>query len=306
MSPSAARPSGLGRGLASLIPTRSTAVATPAEIPVDRVRSNPYQPRRDVEEEGLRGLAASVAEHGILQPILVTETVDGYQLIAGERRLRAARLAGLERIPAIVRQMADAQQLQVALVENIQRADLNALEEAVAYRQLIDEFGLSQDDVARRVGRARSSVANTLRLLDLAAPVQDAIRAGTISEGHGRAIASIETADGQEALLAEVAARALSVRQAEQLSRRFKTRLAKHAAQIQAASVAPPVAGGAGIPAVIDDRDPDLERIEGELQASFGTKVTISRSRRGGRITIEFYDEADLERLFERLTGQSA
>jgi len=157
---------GLGRGLASLIPQRA-APSGLTEIPLARIEVNPHQPRERFDEENLRELAASIAEHGVLQPILVTETLDGYQVIAGERRVRAARLAGLERIPALVRQLAAREQLEVALIENIQRADLDAIEEATAYRQLIDEFSLTQDDVARRVGRARVTITNTLRLLDL-------------------------------------------------------------------------------------------------------------------------------------------
>jgi ParB family chromosome partitioning protein len=311
VSPSTSRTSGLGRGLASLIPARTTTLATPAEIPVDRVRSSPYQPRRDIEDAALRGLAASVAEHGVLQPILVTESLDGYQLIAGERRLRAAQMAGLQYIPAIVRQLADEQQLEVALVENIQRADLNALEEATAYRQLIDEFGLSQDDVARRVGRARSSVANTLRLLDLALPVQEAIRTGAISEGHGRAIASIAMAQGQESLLAEIIARGLSVRQAEQRSRRLKADppAVRDGGSAASSGAAPDPDSRGRVdapPANAGSLDPDLDRVEGELRAALGTKVTLSRSRRGGKIIIEFYDDADLARLYERLTGEPA
>ncbi len=281
---------GLGRGLASLIPSRTAELAAPTEIPLTRIRANPYQPRKRIEQEQLDALAGSIREHGVLQPVLVTETIDGYQLIAGERRLRAARLAGLDRIPAVVRQLADESQLELALVENIQRADLNALEEAEAYRQLIADFGLSQDDIARRVGRARSSVANTLRLLDLDPQVQDAIREGTITEGHGRALASLESPPDQQALLAVVVARGLNVRQTEELARRIKER-ATEPRQPAAASA---------------DADPELERIEAELRTALATKVNIARSRKGGRIVIEFYDDTDLGRLYERLIGGAA
>ena len=284
------RTGGLGRGLASLIPARTAELAAPAEIPLNRIRANPYQPRKRIEQEQLDALADSIREHGVLQPVLVTETIDGYQLIAGERRLRAARLAGLERIPAVVRQLADESQLELALVENIQRADLNALEEAEAYRQLITDFGLSQDDVARRVGRSRSSVANTIRLLDLDPRVQDAIREGTITEGHGRALASLDDPNDQQALLAVVVARGLNVRQAEELARRLKDR---------------PVEPSRTEPASAES-DPEVERIEGELRTALGTKVNIARSRKGGRIVIEFYDDTDLGRLYERLIGGAA
>ena len=156
------RHTGLGRGLGALIPQTSPAGAAPVEIPISRIRGNPYQPRQRVEQQALESLAGSIAIHGVLQPVLVTEVLDGYQLVAGERRVRAAQMAGLDRVPAIVRQMAQRDQLAVALVENVQRADLNAMEEAHAYRQLADEFGLTQDEIATRVGRARSTVANTL------------------------------------------------------------------------------------------------------------------------------------------------
>ena len=185
------RQSGLGRGLAALIPQRP-ANPSPGqlEIPVDRIKRNPYQPRKRVDQEALEQLAASVREHGVIQPILVVEVLDGYQLVAGERRLRAAQLAGLERIPAVVRQLADREQLELALVENLQRADLNPLEEATAFRQLIDEFGFTQEQLAVRLGRARSTLANTLRLLEMSDAVKEAVADGRITEGprsgHGR------------------------------------------------------------------------------------------------------------------------
>ncbi|MGH2408323.1 MAG: ParB/RepB/Spo0J family partition protein [Candidatus Limnocylindrales bacterium] len=275
---------GLGRGLASLIPQRTSTGGT-SEIPIARIRRNPYQPRLQADDSSLSALAASIAQHGVLQPILVTATLDGFQLVAGERRLRAAEMAGLEHIPAIVRDVAEQAQLELALVENLQRADLNPLDEARAYRRLMDEFGLDQDGVARRVGRARSSVANTLRLLALAASVQAAVGSGAISEGHARAIAGVPDPDVQRALLATVAARALSVRQTEQLAKRMKQdRTRKSAAR------------SAG--------DPDLERIEGELRAALGTRVSVTPTRRGGRITIEYYDGDDFERLTGRLLGR--
>ncbi len=284
---------GLGRGLASLIPSGTAAMAAPAEIPLDRIRANPYQPRKSVEDAALRDLAASIVEHGVLQPILVTETLDGYELIAGERRLRAARMAGLTKIPAVVRQLAGHEQLEVALVENIQRADLNPLEEAEAYRQLTDTFGMSQDDVARRVGRARSTIANTMRLLELAPAVQAAVRDGSITEGHARAIASIDGAPRQEALLAAVTRRGLSVRQTEDLARRLKT----------ATPETDPATAPAAEVSADPQPDPETERIESELRAALGTKVSVTRSRKGGRIVIEYYDEADLARLYEKLLG---
>ncbi|MCU0505646.1 MAG: ParB/RepB/Spo0J family partition protein [Chloroflexi bacterium] len=278
---------GLGRGLSALIPTRPTAIEAPTEIPLARIAPNPYQPRAEIAPEALAELAASIAEHGVLQPILVTETIDGYRLVAGERRVRASRLAGLERIPAVVRELADHDQLELALVENIQREDLDPLEEARAYRQLIDEFGFTQEKLAKRMGKARPTIANSLRLLELDPEVQAALAAGLISEGHARALGGLPT-DRQARVLAVVIERELSVRQAEELVRRLRQEPAAAAAT-----------RGADAPAV----DAELERVEGDLRTALGTKVSISRSRRGGRIIIEFYSDEELSRLFDRLVG---
>ena len=177
------RSQGLGRGLGALIPQRGGAHASAIEIPITRIRANPFQPRKRFDAESLAALAASIAANGVIQPILVSETIDGYQLVAGERRLRAAQVAGLERIPAVVRQLIDRDQLELALVENLQREDLDPLETADAYRQLMNRFGFTADDVANRVGRARSTVANTLRLLDLAPEVQAAVADGRLTRG---------------------------------------------------------------------------------------------------------------------------
>jgi ParB family transcriptional regulator, chromosome partitioning protein len=276
------RHQGLGRGLSSLIPQR-TPPPGPIEIPIRRILSNPYQPRRRMDEEALKGLRDSILEHGVIQPILVTETIEGYRLVAGERRLRAAELAGLERIPAVVRQLADSGQLELALVENIQRADLNSMEEAHAYHQLIEEFGFTQETVAGRVGRARSTVTNTLRLLELEPSVQAAIADGSLTEGHGRTLVGLEP-QFQARLLDSIVGQSLSVRQTEELVRRLK----------EPRPSATRKKGRA---------DPDLERVEEDLRRSLGTKVSLARTRRGGRIVIEYYSDEDLERLYERLTG---
>jgi ParB family chromosome partitioning protein len=266
-----------------LIPQTSPAGAAPVEIPISRIRGNPYQPRQRVEQHALESLAASIATHGVLQPVLVTEVLDGYQLVAGERRVRAAQMAGLDRVPAIVRQMAQRDQLAVALVENVQRADLNAMEEAHAYRQLVDEFGMTQEEIAARVGRARSTIANTLRLLDLEGPVQEALAEGNIAEGHARALAGASPA-GQRQLVEAVIARDLSVRQTEELVRRLRDRPAKEA-------------GAAATP------NTEMERLEEDLRRALGTKVLLARSRKGGRIVIEYYSDEEFSRLFDRLTG---
>ena len=275
----------LGRGLGSLIPQRTSEGPAVIDVPLARVTPNPHQPRRHIDEAGLEELAASIREHGVLQPVLVTETLDGYQLIAGERRVRACRLAGLDHIPALIRQLADRDQLEVALVENVQRADLDPIDEALAYRQLIDEFGLTQDHVAERVGRARSTVANTLRLLELHPDVQAAIGDGRLTEGHGRALGGLGV-EGQAHVLGTVLDQGLSVRQTEELVRRLRE----------------PRTGAAEAPAP-RRLDPDMERVEEDLRRRLGTKVSLSRSRKGGRIVIEYYSDEELGRLYERLIG---
>jgi len=274
----------LGRGLSSLIPQRHAGQAGVLEIPTGRIRANPYQPRRTWDAEELASLTASVLEHGIIQPILVTEVVDGYQLVAGERRLRAAIAAGLERIPAVVRQLADRDQLELALVENLQRSDLDPVESALAYRQLIDEFGLTQDEIADRLGRARSTIANTLRLLDLADSIRAAIVDRRLTEGHGRALGGLSV-DVQDRVLDSVVSQGLSVRQTEELVRRMREPRPVATTRPERPS------------------DPDLERVEEDLRRSLGTKVRLARSRKGGRIVIEYYSDEELGRLYERLTG---
>ena len=282
------RSTGLGRGLGALIPQRGGGQASAVEIPISRISANPYQPRKRFNPEDLAALRASISAHGVLQPILVSETATGYQLVAGERRLRAAQAAGLERIPAVIRQLVDRDQLELALVENLQRADLDPLETADAYRQLINRFGFSQDDVATRVGRARSTVANTLRLLELSPEVQAAVADGRLSEGHGRALGGLP-AELQGRVLDSVIGQELSVRQTEELVRRLRE---------------PKPAAEEAVP--VRQTDPDLERVEEDLRRALGTKVSLARSRRGGRIVIEYYSDEELGRLYERLTGGPA
>jgi ParB family chromosome partitioning protein len=281
--PSVERHSGLGRGLGALIPQTTAGSTAQVEIPISRIRGNPYQPRQRVEQKALESLAASIAIHGVIQPVLVTEVLDGYQLVAGERRVRAAQMAGLDHVPAVVRQLAERDQLAIAIVENVQRADLNAMEEAHAYRQLADEFSLTQDEIASRVGRARSTVANTLRLLDLEPSVQQALADGNIAEGHARALAGASPAQ-QRQLVDVVVGRGLSVRQTEEMVRRLRER---------------PAAANEKV----TDSDANMDRLEEDLRRALGTKVVLARSRKGGRIVIEYYSDEELSRLFDRLTG---
>jgi ParB family chromosome partitioning protein len=273
---------GLGRGLTSLIPGGRDD--SPREVPLDRIQRNPYQPRQQFDDTDLEALAASIAEHGVLQPILVTQVPGGYQLLAGERRVRAAQLAGLDRVPAVVRSADEQDRLELALVENLQRSDLNSMDEARAFRQLSDEFGLTQEEIAGRMGRSRPAIANTLRLLDASPSVQVAVAEGRIFEGHARALLGLQTAEAQDEALAAVLERGLSVRQAELLVRQRRD------------GPRPPADG---VPA----RDAEMERVEAGLRAALSTKVTLTPGRRGGRITIEYYDADDLGRIYERLAG---
>ena len=282
------RTPGLGRGLAALIPQRPSTQPGTVDLAISRIRPNPYQPRKRMDDAELATLVASIAEHGVIQPILVSETLDGYELIAGQRRLRAAEAAGLDRIPAVIRQVSDPGRLELALVENLQRADLDPIETATAYRQLIEQFGFSQETIAERVGRARSTVANTLRLLDLSPTVQLAVADGRLTEGHARALGGLAS-EFQDRVLDSVVGQELSVRQTEELVRRLRE--PRPTALVRA--------GKARL-------DPDLERLEEDLRRSLGTKVSLNRSRRGGRIVIEYYSDEELGRLYERLTGGTA
>jgi ParB family chromosome partitioning protein len=251
------------------------------------VERNPNQPRAAFDEQLLGELAASIAVHGILQPIVVRPLADGgYQLIAGERRLRAARLAGLDTIPAITRDTDDGEtSLELALIENIQRENLNAIETALAYRELIDRFGLTHEAVARQVGKSRVAISNSLRLLDLADETRQAIVDGRISEGHGRALAAITIGELQRAVLAIVLERQLSVRQTEELVRRKREEQ--------------PVRERRAL-------SHDLQDLEAQLRGVLATKVGIVRTRRGGRVVIDFYSDEELDRLYSIITRGAA
>jgi ParB family chromosome partitioning protein len=266
---------GLGRGLDALIPRAATTEIP--EIPLERIARNPHQPRNRFDEAETAELAASIALHGVLQPIVVRASADGgYELIAGERRLRAARVAGLTHIPAVIRESAAGEQLELALVENLQRQDLNAIEEAAAYRELIDRFALSHEEVARRVGKSRVAISNALRLLDLTIETREAIADGRITEGHGRALAALTVPELQRAALRVVIERHLSVRQTEELVRRKRD----SAPSRRGSSI-----GG------------DLADLEAQLRGLLATRVGIVRTRRGGRLVIDFYSDEELDRL---------
>lgn len=287
-----ARRSGLGKGLNALLPDAAQAPPEGTElreIPVAQVRANPYQPRAAFDEEALAALAASVAELGVLQPILVRQVADSsYELIAGERRLRASQLAGLDSIPALVRPVGDDVSLQQALVENLLREDLNPLEEAAGYQQLIDDFSLTQEEVATRVGRSRSSVANTLRLLALPDPLQRLVVDGSLSAGHARALLAVESAADQQALATRIVAEGMNVRDTEEAVRRLVA--AQYAGDDASASGSGRSSGSARPAALLE-----LERL---LSEHLDTKVAVSMSGKRGRIAVDFANLEDLERIY--------
>jgi ParB family chromosome partitioning protein len=280
-----AQKSGLGRGLGALIPGGENSAAENGVllVAVNMLLPNPRQPRSALHPEALEELTASIREHGVLQPLIVTvgDKAGQYILIAGERRLQAARLAGLASIPVIVRQATDQQRLELAIIENVQRSDLSALEEAEAYRQLAEDFDLSHEEIAGRVGKSRVAVTNTLRLLKLPDSVKNALIEGRISEGHARALLALPSAEAQSAALRTVVAQELNVRQTEQLVRKL--------------------GGQKPAPKVKPALPPDIAELEERLRASLGTKVTLHNSRKGGTLTIHYYSDEELDALTNRL-----
>ena len=272
----------LGRGLSALIPEASVARDVPAEIDLDLLTPNAFQPRVQFDDVRLEELAQSIRAHGVIQPIVVRRRGPTYEIIAGERRWRAAQRAGLLRVPVIVRDVPDEKLLEVALIENVQREDLNPIDEAHAYRRLSDEFHLTQDDIAAAVGKDRSSIANYVRLLKLPDEVQADVARGALSMGHARAVLGLEDADAQVKAAREVVDKGLSVRETEALVRRL-------AAPPRAPAPAPPT-------------DVHTRQAEEKLRFSLGTRVRIVRQGKGGRIEIEFVSEDELQRLYEYLT----
>lgn len=308
---------GLGRGLNSLIPSGGQgqeeqtggpvqahipgmAQMQPAggavevratgllHVPVDSISPNPHQPRGAFHEADLEGLAASIREHGVLQPLVVTEAGRGrYNLIAGERRWRACRLAGLEHVPVLIKEATSTEMLEMALVENLQRADLNPLEEAAAYRSLVDEFNLKQEEVAARVGKSRAAVANSLRLLRLPPAVLEAVASGAIEAGHARAILQVPGTEGQLLLAERIVSEGLNVRQAEAYARRMAEQPEDNEDDKEEAGA--------------DKQKPlfdPLRSLEDRFRNALGTRVQLSRSRRGGRLVIYFYSDEELDRIY--------
>jgi ParB family transcriptional regulator, chromosome partitioning protein len=276
--------SGLGKGLDALIPSGGTISSEGgvARVAVDSIQRNPHQPRQSFKEDQLEELAMSIREHGVIQPLIVAPAGNGmYTLIAGERRLQAARRAGLRNVPVVIRNATDQQLLELALIENVQRADLNPIEEAEAFHHLIKEFGLSQESIAARVGKSRVAVTNTLRLLDAASAVKQALVDGKITEGHARALLALHSAKAQEAALRSIINLDLSVRQAEQLARKL-------------GGQKPTSKKKAG-------RNPNVSDIERRLRASLGTKVALKHGKKGGALTIYYYSDEELDALLEKI-----
>ncbi len=286
---------GLGRGLSSLIPSTPPFEATDDAptgvhlVPLEDIQPNPNQPRQAFDPEALAELAASIKEHGLIQPIIVARAEPGspvpFVIIAGERRWRASKLAGLKQVPVIIKDATPQAMLELALVENIQRADLNPLEEALAYETLIQEFGLTQGQVAERVGKSRVAVTNTIRLLQLPDAIKQAVLEGQIREGHARALLGLNDQDVMVETMRLVIERGLSVRQTEELVRRLNAPAASAKGESEKAPT------------------PELKALEDKLRARLGTKVNLYRSRKGGRIVIHFYSEEELAQLYELLIG---
>ena len=307
-----ARKGGLGRGLAALIPEQPAAAKAPEAImpttavEIDQIVTNPQQPRTAMNEEELAELAESISQHGVIQPLLVSEqrTDDGqltYQLIAGERRWRAARAAGLTEVPVTIREATTQEHLELAIIENVQRSDLSPLEEAAAYQRLISDFSLTQQQVAERVGRSRTAVANTVRLLDLPPVVNVSLARGEITEGHGRALLGAATPEQLVEAWGQVVADQLNVRQTEELIRARREPApevdAESVEQLDEAVVAVADPGLRG-PAVV------TEGLAAALQRALGTKVTLRRTQQGtGTMTIHFYSDEELDGILERLIG---
>lgn len=278
----------LGKGLEALLPEVKTEGENIREIKISEIKSSRYQPRRYFDPERQRELADSIREKGIVQPILVRPYKDGYELIAGERRLQAAKVVGLDRIPALVKDVPDTEALEIALIENIQREDLNPIEEAEAYQRLIKEFNLTQESLAKEVGKDRTSVANAIRLLKLPPKIQEMVSTGLISMGHARAILGLEEEVQQLEACERIIKKGLSVRETEDLVKRIK----KENVSRETSN--------------LHERDIMLIACEEDLMRVLGTKVSIKQDTKGkGKIEIEFYSPADLDRIMEKIVPKS-
>lgn len=280
---------GLGKGLGAFFPTADTITEHDEkfEILVKLIKPNPFQPRRVFDQEALDELARSIKQYGVVQPIIVRRSPEGYDLVAGERRWRASQLAGLNVIPAVVRDYTDSEMTEIALIENLQRKDLNALEEAAAFQQLMVEFGLTQEEVARKIGRSRSMVANMLRLLNLQSEVQEYVSRGTLSMGQARPLLAVEDPTVQCEAARIIIEEDLNARDSEELVKRLCSRKDKKAKQ-----------------PVVDQREFFITEMEDKFKLALGTQVRIKTGKMKSKIEIDFYNSEDLERILECLSAQ--
>lgn len=275
---------GLGKGLEALLPRGVDDESGIEYIDVDKIRSNKSQPRKYFDDRSLKELADSIKEHGMIQPVIVKAQGDGYVIIAGERRWKAARLAGMKEIPAIVKNVSDQEVLQLALIENLQREDLNPIEEAMAYKALIEEHGMTQEDVSEKIGKSRSAIANSIRLLNLDHRVIDYLITGELTTGHARALLSLEEGDAQFEVAKKVIKEGMNVRQTESLVKR--------------------ILNGHGKKKRIGESNTTYRFIQEDMEKALGTKITIKRTKNKGRIEIEFYSDEDLQRIYEYLCNR--
>ena len=278
---------GLGRGLDALIPTsddqsnETQAGERLVKVPTNSVHPNPMQPRQTFNDESLADLARSIEEHGIIQPLIVTKASDGYELVAGERRLRASKVIGLKEVPVIVRDAEELKKLEIALIENVQRDNLNAIEEALGYQKLMQDFSLTQEDVAKKVGKSRSQIANKIRLLGLPVEAKRALNNDQISEGHARTLLGLDNTEQIHLLLGLIIARKLSVRETEKKVNE--------------------ILSGQKIKPGKKETDPNIASIEKELREAVGSKVTIRPKRKGGSIVIDYNSQKEMDRIINQL-----
>jgi ParB family chromosome partitioning protein len=279
---------GLGRGLGSLIPGSESDGGADgsglATVPVSTITPNPRQPRTQMDEAKLAELADSIREHGLIQPLIVRQEGSGYTLIAGERRWRASQLAGLSEVPVVIKEASPQAMLELALIENIQRADLNPIEEALAYQQLIDDFGLTQEAVAKRVGKSRPTVANIVRLLNLPKNIQEAVNNDQISGAHARALLPLPTPESQIAVMNSIIKQGLSVRQVEAIVSKIKAAEKPKTKQVKRLS-------------------PEMAALESEFRHRLGTQVKIQPGENGGRVVINYYSDEELQAIYEAIVG---
>lgn len=274
--------SGLGKGLDALIPANDDNQGNGlTEIPVGLIDVNPHQPRTTFNQEDLEELASSIKKHGVLQPLVVSPAGDHYQLIAGERRLRASKLAGLATVPVIVRDASEHEKLELAIIENVHRSNLNPIDEAISYRKLIEEFSYTQDQVAGTMGKSRAAVANKIRLLALPTDIKRALKDGKISEGHGKALLSIEDPKKQMLAFEQIISGGLNVREAEKTAQNHNSPAKKER----------------------PEQDLAIKQLAEDLKSYLGAKVDIKKSTKGGKIEISYYSQEELNRIYQRIKG---